>query len=215
MNFPALRHAPSVMVCHGCDAVHQHINPKPKQVMRCTRCHAVLGRGQMLSIKGQLAFTLTAGILLVVGNLMPLVSLELRGIRTSLTLPEAIALTWHVGQPLVAVLAAAIALLFPAALVLLRFYLLWPLARGHTPLGFRTAMKMLHFSIEWSMVEVFLLSIFVAMVRCASLATVTPGFGLWAYALITLLLTALSGAGLRTLWQLRLYPSSPMGINTP
>jgi paraquat-inducible protein A len=204
MNPPALKPEPGAMVCHGCDAVHQLVNLQRQQVARCSRCRAVLGRGQMLSIRGQLAFTLAAGILLVVGNLMPLVTLELRGIRAAITLPQAIALTWSVGQPLVAVLAGAIALLFPIALVLLRLYLLWPLTRGHIPLGFRTAMKMLHFSIEWSMVEVFLLSTFVAMVRCASLATVKPGVGLWAYALVTLLLTALTAAGLRTLWQLSL-----------
>jgi paraquat-inducible protein A len=190
------------MVCHACDAAHTAVPLKIKQVARCSRCQAVLGRSSLLSISGQLAFTIAAGLFLLIGNCMPLVELELRGIHASLTLPQAIALTWSVGQPLVASLAAAIAVLFPLALVALRLYVLWPLTQGKIPAGFGRAMHALHLCIEWSMVEVFLLSTLVAIVRSSSIAIVKPGIGLLAYVLVTLLLTALTAAGLRPLWQL-------------
>jgi paraquat-inducible protein A len=40
-------------------------------------------------------------------------------------------------------------------------------------------------------------------VRSTSIATVRPGVGLFAYAVVTLLLTALTAAGLQLLWQLK------------
>jgi paraquat-inducible protein A len=190
------------LICYACDAAHTAVRLRTKQVARCSRCQAVLGRSSLLSVSGQLAFTIAAGLFLVIGNCMPLVELEMRGLHASLTLPQAIGLTWSVGQPLVAVLAAAIAVLFPLALVALRLYVLWPLTQRQIPPGFARAMHALHLCIEWSMVEVFLLSTLVAIVRSSSIATVQPGIGLLAYILVTLLLTALTAVGLRPLWQL-------------
>jgi paraquat-inducible protein A len=200
---PRLSCVQTCTVCPGCDLVQALATLGAKQVARCARCQAVLGRSSVLSVQGQLAFTVAAGLFLVIGNLTPLVDLEMRGIAASLTLPQAIAMTWRVGQPLVAILAVAIALVFPLALIFLRLYVLWPLAKGAVPTHFNGAMHALHLCITWSMVEVFLLSTFVAIVRSTSIATVRPGVGLFAYAVVTLLLTALTAAGLQLLWQLK------------
>jgi paraquat-inducible protein A len=200
---------PACWVCPGCDLVQARAVLRSTQVASCIRCQAVLGRSSILSVQGQLAFTVAAGLFLVIGNLTPLVDLEMRGIAASLTLPQAIALTWRVGQPLVAILAVAIALVFPLALIFLRLYVLWPLAKGTVPTHFNGAMHALHLCITWSMVEVFLLSTFVAIVRSTSIATVRPGVGLFSYALVTLLLTALTAAGLELLWQLKSESNSP------
>ena len=193
---------PDRVVCDECDAVHERILLRSGQVARCRRCNALLGRGHLVTPTGQLAFSLAALVFLVIGNMAPLVSLELHGIKLSVSMPHAIALTWKVGQPLVAVLATATALLFPLMLLLLRVYVLVFLTSGRVPAGFQLAMRALRLSTYWSMVEVFMLSALVAIVRSAGLASIAPGIGLFAYAAVTFLLTSITAAGLHSMWKL-------------
>jgi paraquat-inducible protein A len=117
------------------------------------------------------------------------------------TLPEAIEATWSAGQPFVAVLTAATAFVFPLVFTILRLYLLGSLVRGIVPRGFVPAMHMLSFVTRWGMPEVFMLGTLVAVVRCASLTSATPGIGLFAYGAVTLLITAITAAGTHTLWK--------------
>lgn len=195
-----LRAEPRLVVCDACDAVHARQHLHRGIVARCRRCGTLLGRGHVVTPTGQLAFALAACVFLLIGNLSPLVALDLQGIRRSVTLPQAIMLTWQIGEHLVAVLAAATAIIFPAMLVVLRLYVLGFMALGRVPARFRLAMRLLRLATYWSMVEVFMLSALVAFVRSAGVAEAIPGVGLFAYAALTLLLTSITAAGLHTLW---------------
>jgi len=198
---PVLRAHPGLVVCDECDAVHARVPLAPGDVARCRRCGALLGRGHVVTASGQLAFALAALVFLFIGNLAPLVSLDLNGIRLTVTMPHAIALTWRIGQPLVAVLATATALVFPAAMILLRLHVLGFLVAGRVPPKFRLAMRALRWFTYWSMVEVFMLSALVSMVRSAGIASLVPGTGLFGYAALTLLLTSITASGLHAMWK--------------
>jgi paraquat-inducible protein A len=198
---------PDLVVCNECNAVHARITLARGTVARCARCNALLGRGHVIGTEKLLAFSIAALLLIIIGNSAPIVTLDLQGVVTRATLPEAIEATWDAGQPFVAVLTAATALVFPLVFTVLRLYLVGSLVRGIVPRGFVPAMHMLGFVTRWGMVEVFLLGTLVAVVRCASLTSATPGIGLFAYAAITLLITAITAAGTHTLWQ----RSSEMG----
>ena len=206
----ALIARPDLVVCNECDAVHQRIELKRGNVARCRRCNALLGRGHVMQVQGLLAFALAALLLIVIGNTAPIVTLDMRGVLNRATLPQAIEHTWQAGQPLVALLTAATALVFPLCFTLLRLYVLVPLVRGRLPPGFVPAMHALNFVTRWSMVEVFMMGTLVAVVRCASLTSATPGIGLFAYAALTLLLTSITAAGTHSLWKMSsdLGPSS-------
>lgn len=198
---PVLVARPELVVCDECDAVHGRIRLARGHVARCRRCGALLGRSHVVTTAGQLAFALAALVFLLIGNLSPLVALDLQGIRISVTLPHAISLTWRIGQPLVAMLATATALVFPAALILLRLYVLGFLVAGQVPPRFRFAMRALRWCTYWSMVEVFMLSALVSMVRSAGVADLVPGVGMFGYAALTLLLTSITASGLHGMWK--------------
>ena len=53
---------------------------------------------------------------------------------------------------------------------------------------------------RWSMVEVFMLGILIAVVRSAGVTDVVLGAGLFGYAMLTVLLTAMQASGLHALW---------------
>ena len=50
------------------------------------------------------------------------------------------------------------------------------------------------------MLEVCLLGIMVAIIKLAGMLDVHPGLGLWALAMLTVLLILISGRGIRRLW---------------
>ena len=201
-NSTSLIARPDLVVCDDCDAVHQRVALQRGDIARCLRCNALLGRSHVVRVQGLLAFAIGALLLLLIGNVAPIVTLDLNGVVSSASLPQAIEATWEAGQPLVAMLAAASALVFPLCFTLLRLYVLLPLSVGKLPPGFVPVMRTLNVVTRWSMVEVFLMGTLVAVVRSASLASATPGIGLFAYAALTLLLTSITAAGLHTLWKM-------------
>lgn len=198
----ALIARPDLLICTECGAVHERILLARGTVARCRRCNALLGRAHLMRLDALLAFAVAALLLIVIGNTAPIVTLDLRGVMTRATLPQAIKATWDAGQPLVAMLAAATALVFPLCFTVLRVYLLASLLRGQVPSAFVPAMRVLGFVTRWGMVEVFMLGTLVAVVRSASLASATPGAGLFAYAALTLLLTSITAAGTHSMWKM-------------
>jgi paraquat-inducible protein A len=193
---------PDLVVCNECGAVHERIPLARGTVARCRRCNALLGRGHVMRLDALLAFAVAALLLIVIGNTAPIVTLDLRGVMTEATLPQAIKATWQAGQPLVALLTAATALVFPLCFTVVRLYVLASLLSGQVPRAFVPAMRLLNFVTRWGMVEVFMMGTLVAVVRSASLTSATPGAGLFAYGALTLLLTSITATGTHSLWKL-------------
>jgi paraquat-inducible protein A len=192
---------PDLVVCNECDAVHERVELKRGTVARCRRCNALMGRGHVMRVQTFIAFAMASLLLIVIGNTAPIVTLDVRGVMSQTTLPMAIRATWDAGQPLVALLTAATALVFPLCFTLLRLYLLLSLSRGVVPNAFVPAMRALDFVTRWSMVEVFMMGTLVAVVRSAGLTSATPGIGLFAYAALTLLLTSITAGGTHSMWK--------------
>jgi paraquat-inducible protein A len=84
--------------------------------------------------------------------------------------------------------------------IALRLYLLVPLQLRRMPRYFGPCMRFLHAISRWNMVEVLMVAALVSIVRMAALADATPGPGMWAHGVLSLLLAALETGGLRHLW---------------
>ncbi len=193
-----------LLVCPECDAVHRRARLARDDVARCRRCGATLARGAGLPLDGQLALTLGAALVFMIASLSPIVTLEMQGVDSQASLFEATWLTWQAGEQLVALLAFCTAFVFPLAVIALRLWVLLPLVVGGRaePVPYTVrALRALRWVTRWSMVEVFMLGILIAVVRSAGITDVVLGVGLFGYAALTVLLTALQACGLQTLWQ--------------
>lgn len=191
---------PELTVCEQCDAVLRQRAALPGEVLRCPRCSATLARGHRLGPSGQLALALAAAVVFAIACLSPIVSLELNDIVSVVTLFEAVGLTWQSGQPLVALLALATAFAFPLAVIGLRLVVLLALLSGRRLPLLVPALHALRWLLRWSMVEVFMLGVLVAVVRSIGVTSVTLGPGIFAWAALMLLLAALQVSGLHVLW---------------
>lgn len=192
---------PGLVVCEECDLVYRRLAPPAGARASCARCGATLARGHRLDATGQLALVLAAAVVFVIAAVSPIVTLELNDIRSVVTLGEASLLTWQAGEPLVAVLALATAFAFPLAVIALRLWVLLPLARGQRPPALVPALRALRWITRWAMVEVFMLGVFVAVVRSAGLTSIVLGPGIFAWGALMLLLAAVQASGLHPLWE--------------
>jgi paraquat-inducible protein A len=189
------------LVCHECDATYHAMPVAHDAILRCRRCGATLARGHGLGIEGQLALSLAALFTFAIASLSPIVTLELRGIHSVATLFEATTQTWRSGQEGVALLSVATAFVFPLLLIVLHLWVLLPLQLGRRPLAVVPALRVLRWVMRWSMVEVFMLGVLIAVVRSAGITQIVLGPGLFAYGVLTVMLTGMQASGLYALWQ--------------
>ena len=189
-----------LVVCEQCGLAHRWLPIGSRDIVRCTRCAAIIGRGHRLSLGSVLALTVAAAAAWLIAVTMPLLSISLRGGAEAATLPGSILGVWLEGQEVVAVVAATTALLAPALFIALRLYMLAPLAAGRRPPGFAWCVRVLHQSGRWNMVAVFTVGVLLSLVRLKGLADASPGPGLFALGAVTLLFAAIQSAGLKHLW---------------
>jgi paraquat-inducible protein A len=188
-------------ICEECDAVYLSRPVASDDVLRCRRCGATLERGHGLPLNGQLGLTLGALLVFLIGSLSPIVTLELKGVHIEASLLEATRLTWQADAHLVALLSIATAFVFPLLVILLRLWVLVPLLRGRPVPWLAPAMRLLRWVLRWSMVEVFMLGVLIAVVRSAGVSHIVLGPGIFAFMALTVLLTAIHAAGLQGLWR--------------
>jgi paraquat-inducible protein A len=194
------REEDSLVVCGQCGKAHRWLPLAVGTMARCTRCEATLGRAHRFSISTLLALTITAAIVFLLAISTEVLSLKMRGSSEGTTLPQAIVATWNSGQEIVAVVAGSTALIAPALFIALRLYVLLPISRGLVPPGFALCVRLLHQAGRWNMVEVFTIGVLLSLVRLSSIADATPGPGLFALGIVTLLFAAIESAGLKHLW---------------
>ncbi|HSB22382.1 MAG TPA: paraquat-inducible protein A [Burkholderiaceae bacterium] len=188
------------LLCEECDAAYPARAVGRDDLLRCRRCGAVLARGHGLPLDGQLALTLGALAVFLIGSLSPIVTLELQGIHSEATLLAATRETWRTGAHLVALLSLFTAFVFPLLVIALRLWVLVPLVLRRPVALLAPVMRLLRWVLRWSMVEVFMLGVLIAVVRSAGVTHVILGAGIFAYMALTVLLTAIHAAGLQALW---------------
>ena len=194
------RAADSLVVCERCDQAYRWIPLEAGAVARCTRCEAVLGRGHRIGIETVLALTATALVLFLVVLFSHVISIRLGGTTVESTIPGAVMASWDEGDRMVAVATAVTALIAPALYILLRLYVLVPLAVGRIPFGFGPCVRALHQVSRWNMLEVLTVGGLLSLVRLAALAEAAPGPAMFALGGLTILFAAIESAGLRHLW---------------
>jgi paraquat-inducible protein A len=188
------------IVCFECDATYARRAVGKDDVLRCRRCGATLARGHGLAADGQLGLALGALLTFLIGSLSPIVTLELSGVHSVATLYEATRDTWRAGEHGVALLSVATAFVFPLLVILLRLWVLVPMLRGRRAWMLARVLRVLRWVTRWSMVEVFMLGVLIAVVRSAGITHVVLGPGIFAYGVLTVLLTAIQASGLDALW---------------
>jgi len=199
----------NLIACHECDLLQREVALPPGGKAICPRCQTTLYTHSIDSIDRALALMLGAALLFVIGNVFPVVSMEIQGQRTEALVWQGAWRLHQEGETLVGVTVFLTAFLFPLLQIAGLLAILLPLRLGLTPRYLVPAFRLVEQSKPWSMVEVFMLGVLVSLVKLAHMATVVPGVGMWAFfGLIVLLAWASSTLNPHEVWA-RLEVSAP------
>lgn len=201
---------PNLVVCEHCDSVYQRPILGPGEVARCRKCAAVLFRASRLDIDRWLALTLAAAIVFVIANVCPVVIIRLQNLSNEATLWQSAAALAHSPAALIALPTALAIIVVPFLQIGLLIWILLGARAGYRAPGFAPAMRMLVILRPWSMIEVGLLGILIAIIKLSSFLKVAPGPGIWAMAVLMVLITLIANRDTHWLWQLtEPSPSNP------
>ncbi len=179
------------VACPACDLL-QHVPPlAPGAKARCPRCGEPLASRPVDPLDRPLALTVAAAIVFIIANTQPLMGLEAVGRQASTTILGGAYEMWAQGRELTAMVVAFCVVIAPASYIAFMLTVLLAVRRPPAPHWVAELLRWADFMKPWSMSEVMMLGILVALVKIAELATVTPGIGMYAVGLLVILLPAI------------------------
>ncbi|MCD5994865.1 paraquat-inducible protein A [Pseudomonas sp. CDFA 602] len=191
---------PDLIICEHCDSLYEAQPLKPGEAAFCLRCRSLLGRGHRLSIEQLLALTIAAAMFFIFANIFPVISISMKGLTNEVTLWESVEALAQ-GRITIIALVAGLAIIFAPLLQIT--LLLWVLLHANSGIiapGFKACMRALEHLRPWSMLEVCMLGILVAIIKLAGMLDVHPGVGLWAMAMLMVLILLIANKSIRRLW---------------
>jgi paraquat-inducible protein A len=179
------------VACPACDLL-LHLPPLPPGGRaRCPRCRETLGSRPADPLDRPLALTVAAAIVFIIANTQPLMGLSAVGRSASTTILSGAYEMWVQGQALTAMVVAFCVVVAPAAYIAFMLAVLLGARRVPAPAWVGELLRWADFMKPWSMSEVMMLGVLVALVKIAELASVTPGIGMYGVGLLVFLLPAI------------------------
>jgi len=181
----------SLIACQHCDLLQRLPDLVPGSSARCTRCDQELSRCREDSLNRTLALSLAAAVLYVVANSVPMLGLSAVGRQASTTVLGGAQHLWDDGREVVAGLVLLTAVVAPALQIGFMLVIGLTARRAPAPRWVGTLLRYYPATCTWSMIEVMLLGVLVALVKIADYATVIPGVALFVLGVLVFLLAAI------------------------
>ena len=192
---------PSLVACPHCDLLQRLPEAGVGASVRCPRCDKELWRRREDSLNRTFALTVAALVLYVVANTVPMLGLTAVGHQAFTTVFGGVQQLWHDGQQIVALLVLFAAIVSPALQIGFLFLVVVGSRRERAPAWVGMLLRHVPFTRTWSMIEVMLLGVLVALTKIADYATVIPGVALFTlFALVVLLAAMQSCFDPREVW---------------
>ncbi len=168
---PGTAAASGLSTCHICHKL------APASRHDCPRCGAGLHIRTRESVQRTLALALTACLLYIPANLLPIMTTTQLGAGEPSTILGGVVLLIDMGSYPVAAVIFIASVMVPSGKLLSIFWLCWGVSRGdRTSFQQRTVMyRVTEFIGKWSMVDIFVVAVLVALVHLGGLMTITAG----------------------------------------
>jgi paraquat-inducible protein A len=192
------------IACKTCGQIHAVEPLDPGTIAKCRRCGTRIAKRTSGSLHLTAAFSLAALILYVPANIFPILKLDMYGASTENTVWQGCVRLFKDGDFVVAVIVFLASILIPLLKLLGLFILVattklnvsrWKLPRTWI-------YRIIDVLGRWAMLDVFVMAVLVSLVKLQRLATIIPGKGLLAFAIVVVL-TILASASFdpRLIWE--------------
>jgi len=184
----------SLIVCQHCDLLQRLPDLGPGASARCPRCDKELWRRREDSLNRTFAFAAAAAVLYVIANSVPMLSLTIVGRAASTTVLGGVEMLWQDGQGIVAALVLFTVVIAPALQIGLMLAIVIGALGASAPRWVGTLLRHQPTTRTWSMIEVMMLGVLIALVKIADYATVIPGVALFVLGALVFVLAAMQAS---------------------
>ena len=196
----------NIIACRVCGQVHE-LPPLPAgTVADCVRCGSRLARRSRSSLHRTAALSLAALLLYVPANVLPILHLELYGAVSENTVWDGVRKFYQQHEYFIATIVLLASVIIPfLKLVGLLFVVGTTAVKSNRLMNFRTwTFRFIDSIGKWAMLDVFVVGIWVSVVKLGSLGKVLPGNGLFPFGCVVVL-TLLASASFdpQLIWENR------------
>lgn len=189
------------VICRHCDMVSQVPEMPAGYVATCFRCQGIIFRNSQCSTSTLFALCLAALILIVPAFSLPLISIHLLGITEETNLLHG-ALMMINSAPVVAYVVLFCAVIAPTLLIISIAISTACLTFNYRPAYLPQILKITYLLMHWSMLDVYMVSLMVAIFKLLNYAELFIGVGFYFFvALLLLNMTILSQYHHHALWE--------------
>jgi paraquat-inducible protein A len=170
-------------VCHTCLAL------SPTGTGHCIRCGSHLHDRIPDSMQRTVALLIASVVLYLPANLLPIMTTDQFGRSVDSTIIGGVVLLWNMGSYPVALVILIASVLVPIGKILIVATLCWTVGR-HQTISSRqrtTLYRITEFIGKWSMVDVFVVAILVALIQITGIIVIRPGGAALAFAGVVIL----------------------------
>lgn len=186
--YPALPAAGAELLpCHACGLVAP-VAPGRRRA-HCARCGCALHRRRPDSVKRTWALLIGAAILYIPANLLPVMSTRALFGSTDDTIMSGVVFFWRSGSKGMAAIIFTASVVVPMLKLAVLTLLAWSAQRRSRwrPLQRTVLYRLVEFVGRWSMLDIFVVTLTVALVRFQTLAVITAGPGALAFGAVVVL----------------------------
>ena len=189
--------AEGLAACHTCAKL------APAELHRCPRCGAAIHLRLTDSLDRTIALLITAAILYIPANLLPIMTTDQLGVSEDSTIMGGVVLLWKLGSYPVAAVIFIASVMVPLGKMIAIVMLWWSVQRGHVTRARERAVlyRVTEFVGRWSMVDVFVVAILVALIQLGGLLVIRPGAAALAFAgVVMITMVAAESFDPRLIW---------------
>ncbi len=173
--------ARDLALCHVCYL------PSPVSLGRCPRCSSRLHLRLRESLQRTWALTIAAVVLYFPANLLPVLRVESFYGDHQNTILGGVIEFWQQGDYPVAIIIFGASVVIPVLKIVSIAALCLASRSGRRPRGMTRLYRITEFVGRWSMVDVFVVAILVAVVQLGSTIAIHPGAGALSFAAVVVL----------------------------
>ena len=180
------------IACKDCDLLLERVETPLGDKALCPRCANPLYQPREQSVERTLALAVTGLLLFLPANLLPVMTLDLVGQESSTTIYQGSLVLFREGLYWTALLVFFASVVIPLCKLLLMLFVSGCLQLQRSSPLLPYAFRYYHYLDEWGMLEVYMLSVLVAVVKLKGMASVIPGIGLYCFIALLLVTTLMS-----------------------
>jgi len=192
------------VICHQCYTLHQKFPIKNGSKACCRECGGILYRYDTRLIDYGLSLSITGLIFFIIANVFPLVQIDILGSGQYITIPKTIYSLFENGFYIVGLLCAFLIFIFPLMIFLINIVLFTLLKFKRGKIWTKDLLILLAHISPWSMTDIFLISVMVALVKLIGYAQIHMGIAFWSLIVFVLIdVYIVKRVHLSELWMLR------------